>query len=130
MNFLLFSAMGGGARALWQRDFRSSWSVGADMGQIICEQSYTRRPWGSGLKMLRMERGNVGFQVVSGCAQSCAGLINPSRPRLVTSTPVLTWTGTAPKSHQSQPRRSLDRGGRVAPGQMAHVGYWPCPELL
>lgn len=64
MNFLLFSAMGGGARALWQGDFRSSWSVGADMGQIICEQSYTRRPWGSGLKMLRMERGNVGFHVV------------------------------------------------------------------
>lgn len=63
MNFLL-SQQWGGARALWQRDFRSSWSVGADMGQIICEQSYTRRPWGSGLKMLRMERGNVGFQVV------------------------------------------------------------------
>lgn len=32
MNFLLFSAMGGGARALWQGDFRSSWFVGADMG--------------------------------------------------------------------------------------------------
>lgn len=28
MNFLLFSAMGGGARALWQGDFRSSWSLG------------------------------------------------------------------------------------------------------
>lgn len=64
MNFLLFSAMGGGARALWQKDFRSSWSVGSDMGQIIHEQSYTRQPWGSGLKMLHMERGNVGFQVV------------------------------------------------------------------
>lgn len=55
MNFLLFSAIGGGARTLWQRDFRRSWSVGSDMGQIICEQSYTGQPWGSGLKMLCME---------------------------------------------------------------------------
>lgn len=61
MNFLLFSAMRGG-------DFRSSWFAGADMGQIICEQSYTRRPWGSGLKMLRMERGNVGVRL---CSELC-----------------------------------------------------------
>lgn len=33
MKFLLFSAMGR-ARALWQRDFRSSWSVGADMDRL------------------------------------------------------------------------------------------------
>lgn len=130
MNFLLFSAMGGGGESPLAEGCPQPLVCGLRLGTSM-NNHIPRSALGTwsedapdGMGKRRFPRG------VRLCLELCGSDQAQQNQRSVTSTPVLTWTGVAVQPHQPQPRRSLDRGGRVAQGQIAHAEYWPCPELL
>lgn len=109
MNFLLFSAMGGG---------QESSDRGASAAAGLWAQTWDRLsvnnhiPLSPGIWSEDALYGKGKRRFPSGvrlCPELCGSDQSQQNQRSVASTPVLTCTGVSPQPHQSQPRRSLDR---------------------
>lgn len=78
-----------------------SWSVGSDLGHCLLT---SRQPWGSGLKMLPVGRGNGFPSSVRMCLELCRFATSTAELELSVASPAhaLIWKGvTAPLTSQT-----------------------------